>query len=131
MQKGDTFKREFLVTPKIYNGFIDLFEDKNPMHTQEAYAVAHGFEGVIMHGNILCGFLSYFVGECLPSKNVIIMAQTINFHKPFFQNEVLVFESTIKGVFANDSVYEFKFKFKKKETQSLVSKGSIQVNLLK
>lgn len=130
MKVGDKFKQEFIVTPEIYEQFIKIFKDTNPMHTQEAYAKSHGFEGPIMHGNILCGFISYFVGECLPTKNVIIMAQTINFHKPFYKNSVLELEAVIKGLFANDSVFEFKFKFRDKASQNLISKGSIQVNRL-
>ena len=70
------------------------------------------------------------MGEKLPTKKVVIMSQTINFHRPFFEGDTLFFESTVKGLFAEDTVAEFKFKFKSKTTNELISKGSIQVNLL-
>lgn len=118
------------MTSKIYQGFLDVFQDHNPMHVNTAFAKDHGFKERIMHGNILCGFLSHFVGESLPSKKVVIMSQTINFHRPFFENDTVLFEAVVKGMYAEDTVAEFKFKFKSKTTKELISKGSIQVNLL-
>lgn len=109
---------------------MDIFDDKNPMHVDDAFSVSHGYPSKIMHGNILGGFLSYFVGECLPSKRVVIMSQTMNFHKPFFENDRLTFEAKVKGMYAEDTVAEIKFKFKDKLSGHLVSKGTVQVNLL-
>ena len=34
---GDVFKANFIVSDEIYNGFINLFKDKNPIHTEENY----------------------------------------------------------------------------------------------
>ena len=65
---GDTFNEEFHVSDEIYAGFIQLFKDKNPLHTDQEIAIKKGFKGMVMHGNILNGFLSYFIGECLPTK---------------------------------------------------------------
>ena len=31
MQVGDKFKQEFIVTPEIYEQFIKIFKDTNPM----------------------------------------------------------------------------------------------------
>jgi len=127
---GQKFSDEYHVSPKIYQGFLSAYEDRNPMHVDATFAMEHGYKDRIMHGNILCGFLSHFVGERLPTKKVVIMSQTINFHRPFFENDTLLFESVLKGLYAEDTVAEFKFKFKSKETGDLISKGSVQVNLL-
>jgi len=69
MQQGDIYTHAFTVTPGVYDGFIQTFGDRNPLHTDGAFAVSKGFKGPVMHGNILNGFLSFFVGECLPLKN--------------------------------------------------------------
>lgn len=76
---GDTFTERFIVSRHTYEGFIDLFKDRNPLHTSEPFAIAKGFKGMVMHGNILNGYLSYFIGECLPEKNVVIQFQEIHF----------------------------------------------------
>ena len=72
MKEGDCFEARFTVTEETYLGFISLFKDKNPLHTDATFARLRGFDDKVMHGNILNGFLSYFIGECLPMKNVII-----------------------------------------------------------
>ena len=65
MIKGQEFSHTFQVTESVYRGFIEIFKDKNPLHTDEAFARSKNFQGKVMHGNILNGFLSYFIGECL------------------------------------------------------------------
>lgn len=127
---GQKFSEEYKVTSQVYQGFLSAYDDRNPMHLDADFAKEHGYKDKIMHGNILCGFLSHFVGEKLPTKKVVIMSQTINFHRPFFEDDTLLFESVLKGLYAEDTVAEFKFKFKSKATGDLISKGSVQVNLL-
>ena len=90
-KEGDKFKKQFMVTKKTHSGFIALFKDRNPLHTDGAYARKKGFRGQVMHGNILGGFISYVVGECLPNKNVVINSQSINYRKPVYLNEKLFF----------------------------------------
>jgi len=125
----DKFEHTFVVSDKVYEGFIHIFKDTNPLHTNEAFAVAKGFKGRVMHGNILNGFLSYFIGECLPDKNVIIHSQEIQFKNAVYLNDVLTFEAKITGVFESVKAIEFKFAFKNSELKT-VAKGQIQIGLL-
>jgi len=126
---NDTFERTFIVTSKIYSGFIDIFEDTNPLHTDEGFATELGFKGRVMHGNILNGFLSYFVGECLPEKRVIIHSQEIQFKSAVYLNDKLLLEAKITGIYDSVNAIEFKFTFKNQELK-IVSKGKIQIGLL-
>ncbi len=125
----DKYERSFVITDKVYEGFIEVFKDTNPLHTDEAFAQAKGFKGRVMHGNILNGFLSYFIGECLPDKNVIIHSQEIQFKNAVYLNDELKFEAKITGVFESVKAIEFKFTFKNADGK-VVSKGQIQIGLL-
>jgi len=89
MEKGNLFRQSYAVPEHVYHGFIELFDDKNPLHTSEEFAKSKGFPGRVMHGNILNGFISHFIGECLPLKNVIIQSQDIKYHNPVFINDRL------------------------------------------
>lgn len=129
MQKGDKFTIPFLISQEIYKGFIALYGDRNPLHTDREFAVKNGFKEEVMHGNILNGFISYFVGECLPIKNVIIHSQSIKFSRPVFMNEILVFESIITDYFESVNTVEFKFSFKN-ESGKKVASGVIIIGLL-
>ena len=127
--EGDKFEEKFIVNDYVYNGFISLFDDKNPLHTDEAFALDKGFKGKVMHGNILNGFLSRFIGECLPVKNVIIHSQEIQYKKPVYLNDELFFEAQVTGVYESVAVVEFKFNFKNPDNLVL-AKGKFQIGVI-
>ncbi len=126
---GDSFHESFIVTEDVYNGFIRVFGDRNPLHTDEQFAIDKGFKGKVMHGNILNGFLSYFVGECLPSKDVIIHAQEIKFLNPVYMNDRLEFEAIVDEISEAVEVAIIKFKFRN-TLGKIVGKGEIQIGML-
>lgn len=130
MKEGDKFTEHFKVTDEIYKGFINLFLDKNFLHTDDEKAREKGFKSKVMHGNILNGFLSYFIGECLPLKNVIIHKQDIQYKNPIYLNDSLFFETYIKGVFESVQALEFKYTFKNQNSK-VVAKGNFQIGILK
>ena len=129
-REGDTFKKTFIISNEIHKGFIELFKDSNPLHTDEKFAADNGFEGIVMHGNILNGFISYFVGECLPTKNVIIHLQEIQFKHPMYLYDVLEFKAVITDLYESVNAIEFKFDFTNRELKK-VAKGKLQIGLLK
>ena len=127
--QGDKFEKDFIVSNEIYEGFIEVFRDKNPLHTDSSFAVEKGFMGKVMHGNILNGFLSFFIGESLPVKNVIIHSQEIQFKNPVFKNDALQFHASVTGLYESVRVVEFKFYFKNADSKT-VAKGKIKIGLL-
>jgi len=126
---GDTFSERFVVSAQVHEQFIALFQDKNPLHTDEAFAIAKGFQGRVMHGNILNGFLSYFIGECLPTKDVIIHSQEIQFKNAVYVEDAIDFTATVEGFYESVNAVEFKFSFKNAASK-IVAKGKIQIGLL-
>src|ERR1700761_4767765 len=109
---GDKFEERFTITPSTYEGFIGVLKDTNPLHTNAQFAEERGFNGCVMHGNILNGFLSYFIGECLPDKNVVIHSQQIQFKNAVYLNDKLSFEAEIIGIHQSLNTVEFKYSFK-------------------
>ena len=98
MKEGDVFEVVYQVTPKVYEIYTNGFDDKNPLHTNEQFAKGKGFSSVVMHGGILTGFLSNFIGEQLPLKNVMIQSYKISFVKPVYLNSMLRFKAVITGI---------------------------------
>ena len=127
-RQGDTFARDFVVTGEVYQGFIAAFGDRNPLHVDDAFAAAKGFRARVMHGNILGGFLSYFVGECLPTKEVVIHSQQIEFKRPVYLNDVLAFEARVEDVFESVGAVQFKFQFR--NALAVVARGELQIGVL-
>ena len=126
---GDKFESKFEITTGLYEGFINTFKDNNPLHTESHFAINHGFEDKVMHGNILNGFLSFFIGEELPTKNVIIHTQEIQFKNPVYLNDELAFNAEVIGVYESVKTVEFKFNFKNDKAK-FVAKGKFQIGLL-
>ena len=127
---GDTFTENFSINNEIYQGFINIFKDNNPLHTNHEFANYNGFKGIVMHGNILNGFISYFIGERLPTKDVIIHSQEIKYTNAVYLNDELFFNAEVIGVYNSAKAIEFKFHFKNEEAK-VVSKGKFQIGLLK
>jgi acyl dehydratase len=48
LKLGNKYERNFTVNEEVYNGFIAVFKDTNPLHTNEDFAIAKGFKGRVM-----------------------------------------------------------------------------------
>ena len=127
--KGAKFSRQFSVSPSVYEGFLQTFNDRNPYHVSDAAAQARGFAGKIMHGNILNGFLSYFVGECLPVKTVVIQSQEIKFRKPVYLHDTVTLQAEVADYHESVRSAEFTFQFLN-QNQVKVASGKLLVGLL-
>ena len=126
---GDSFVQGYEVSESVYNGFLNTFSDRNPLHVNNDYAKGKGFLSAVMHGNILNGFLSHFIGECLPEKNVIIHSQQIMFHKPVYLNQHLVLKVVVDDYFESVKTFELRFHFTNQDEEK-VAKGKITIGLI-
>lgn len=129
MKKGDQFRQIFILDNEIYMGFRSIFKDENPLHVNKDFSQKKGFRDRVMHGNILGGFLSNFIGECLPVKNVIIHSQEIKYLNPVYLNDHLELIAIIDEVFDSVKVIEFKFHFINKGQQK-IAKGRIHIGII-
>ena len=126
---NDEFEESFDLNKNTHQDFIKLSQDMNPLHTNDGFAISKGFKGIVMHGNILNAFLSFFIGECLPIKDVIIHSQNIQFKSPVYLNSKLKFTAVVSGVFESVNAVEFKYFFKNSELK-VVAKGKIQIGII-
>ena len=129
MEKGTKFHHAYSVDETVYKGFVSLFRDYNPLHTDEKFAQQKGFKSKVMHGNILNGFISHFVGECLPSKDVIIHSQEIKFLRPVYLNDNLNLYVEVEDYFESVQTYECKYIFENQDNIK-VAKGKISIGLI-
>lgn len=124
---GDKFVEHFVVSDEVYGGFISIFADRHPLHTEESYAVARGFRSKVMHGNILNGFLSYFIGECLPDREVMILSQEIKYQRPVYLGDHLTLEAMVAEVHDSVNMTEYSCKFRNDTDGKVVASAKINV----
>jgi len=128
-KEGDTFGSGYEVNEEIYHGFIHIFKDENPLHTDDLYARENKFEAKVMHGAILVGFLSHFIGEVLPVKNVVVLSYGIAFNKPVYLGDKLWLSGMVSDVSESTNCVDIKYEFKN-INDSLVSKGKISIKII-
>lgn len=129
MEKGTKFQKTYKVNESVYKGFVSIFQDNNPLHINEEFAQKKGFKSKVMHGNILNGFISHFVGECLPSKDVIIHSQEIKYSNPVYLKDTLKLCVEVDDFFESVQTVELKFYFENQNNVK-VAKGKLTIGLI-
>jgi 3-hydroxybutyryl-CoA dehydratase len=128
MKIGDTWEKQWEIDPQMCNDFISLSGDNNPMHTNTQFAQSHGFKEKVVHGNILNTFLSFFVGEMLPMKNVVILGQSIKYFQPLYANNQVKLKSTLTEYIEAVAMYDFSFVFEVGNQK--IASGKVQIKTL-
>jgi acyl dehydratase len=126
---GQTFTETFVLNEHVYRTFQECSNDLNPLHTDEVFAKSKGFRGRVMYGNILNVFLSFFIGECLPIRNVIIHSQKINYKNPVYLDDVLIFTAIVDEIHESVNTAIFKYQFDN-QLKKTVAKGAVQIGVL-
>ena len=123
------YQHKFVVSQAVYDGFQQCSGDFNPLHTQEAFAKSKGFSECVMYGNILNGFVSYFIGMLLPTPDVIIHSQDIMFKNPVFLNDELDFTAKVEDISEVVNTVIFKYAFRN-AAGKLVARGHVQIGVI-
>lgn len=118
----------YQVSPEVYAAFQTVSGDYNPLHTNLEFATRKGFEGKVMYGNILNAFISHFVGMLLPSQDVMILSQDINYHKPVYMNDAITLKASIDDVSEAVGYISYKLLFYREKER--VAKGHVQISVL-
>ena len=126
---GQRFTANYVVDEAAHAAFIVLSGDRNPLHTDADFASSKGFAGKVMHGNILCAFLSHAIGMLLPTPNVIIHTQEIAFVAPVYAGDRLAWEATVDDVSVAVRAVVMKFRFRN-HAGTLVARGRFQIGVL-
>jgi len=128
--EGQVYTHTFHVTQEVYDSFQVCSQDRNPLHTNETFARSKGFSDRVMYGNILNAFVSFFIGECLEIKDVMIQSQSINFKKPVFMNDTLDLTAKVDGIYDSVNTVEFKFAFANKQNGVTVANGKVSISVM-
>lgn len=123
------YQHRFVVTKDVYDAFQKFSGDLNPLHTDPKFAKTKGFPECVMYGNILNGFVSYFIGMLLPSPDVIIHSQDIAYKNPVFLDDELNFSAKVEDISEAVKAVMFKFDFRN-QSGKIVAKGHVQIGVI-
>ncbi len=131
-QQCPELTHDYVVTDRVYDAFRTCSGDINALHVDDGFAHDRGFSGRVMYGNILNAFLSHFAGMLLPTDRVMIHAQDISFHAPFYLGDTLQLQVRCETVSEAVGVVIYKFKFTRDDDGKcrLIARGHIQIGIL-
>ncbi len=95
IEEGDTLQREYTLTEEVYKSFLDAFQDTSPLHVDETFARERGFAGRVMHGALLNGFVSHFVGVEYPGKYAMLQSVDIQYKNPNYLGDTIRLEAEV------------------------------------
>jgi acyl dehydratase len=98
IENGQTFTHDFKFTQAEVAAFAEVTGDKNPVHTDAAYAAKTFFKKPIMHGMLGASLFSKVFGTLFPGEGTIYLKQSLSFLKPMYVEIEYVAEFTVKEV---------------------------------
>ena len=86
---------DYTITPEVYEYFLAAFHDYSSIHVDETFARSRGFQGKVMHGSLLNGFISQFVGMHFPGKNSLLLSVDLRFADPSYLGDAIRLEAKV------------------------------------
>lgn len=127
IEVGMVRQRDYAITAKVYEGFMSAFDDRSPVHVDETFARNKGFEGRVMHGGILNGFVSHFVGMFFPGADSLLLSTDLRFSKPSYANDILQLETRVTHKLESEKVIVLDIKFTNLTRSWQAARGRVQV----
>jgi 3-hydroxybutyryl-CoA dehydratase len=127
--EGMTEQLDYVISEEIYQGFLSAFRDYNPIHVDGAYAIASGYPGPVMHGAILTGFLSHFIGMHFPGRLSLLLGVDIRFAKPNYLGDRITLGVIVRQKMDAGHVVVLDATFTNKDRGYLAARARTQVML--
>ena len=124
----EAFETSLLMSEEVIRKFCDISSDTNAVHNDAAYARRHGFREPIVYGNLLGALISNLVGMQLPTNEVIILRESIDFRNPAYRGDVVKLRATVASLHEAVSSVQLKLQFTTETSQ--VATGTCVIKCL-
>lgn len=128
LQAGASARVAFTVTPEDMAAFAVLSGDHNPLHTDDAFARAKGFEGAVVYGALMVAKVSQLIGMRLPGRDSVWASLAMDFRKPLFVGQAAEVEGTVAEVSASTGMVVLKLTVR--ADGKMLAKGQAEVILV-
>lgn len=130
VEEGQREELDYKITEKVYEGFLASFLDHSPVHVDEEYARSRGFEGRVMHGAILNGFVSHFIGTWFPGKFSLLNSVDLRFVNPCYLGDHIHLETVVTQKMSAKQILLLNAKLFNVTQNQVAARGRIQVMVL-
>lgn len=98
LAEGHKSSVAFTVTPEQMQAFAELSGDFNPLHVDESFARAKGYEGRVVYGALLVAKISQLLGMQLPGRDGVWASLSLDFKRPLYVGQEAEAEGTLVTV---------------------------------
>ena len=126
--EGARAQVDFTVSRGDMLAFAALSGDHNPLHLDEAFARARGFEGVVVYGALIAAKISGLIGMKLPGRDSVWCSLSLQFRAPLYVGEPARAEGVVSAVSEATGMVELAITAWKKEV--LLARGNAEVLLV-
>lgn len=130
IKEGFRTHRLYVISTAIYDHFLAAYQDTNPLHTDDEFARGHGFPEKVMHGMILNGFISHFVGVHFPAGHSVLHSVSTQFKSPCHLGDEILIEATVTQVVQSMKVLVMNVVLTNVTRGRVAAKSKVQVGLL-
>lgn len=95
IQVGMSESFQVTVTEQMMDAFREMTGDENPLHSDEQYAIAKGFDKRVVYGMLTASFLSTLAGVYLPGQKSLIHSVEFKCVKPVLAGDCLTVSGTV------------------------------------
>lgn len=127
IKENSEFSHSYIIDETVYDALTFVFKDRSPIHIDEDYAKSAGFSGRVMHGAILQGFLSHFVGMHFPGRRSLILSVNINYHRPSYLGDEIQLTALVRQKVETGQVIVTSVRFINLITKDVVASGKVQI----
>ncbi len=118
---------DYPITPEVYEHFLAAFGDYNPLHVDDAYARQCGFGGTVMHGSLLNGFVSHFVGMVFPGRASLLLTVDLRFSEPSHLGDVIRLEAEVSQKLDARKIVVLDVMLRNATRDRVAARGRVQV----
>ncbi len=124
---NQVYTHEFKFSQSEVDQFAQVTGDKNPVHTDPAYAAKTMFKRPIMHGMLSASLFSKVFGTLFPGEGTIYLKQSLNFLKPMYVDVTYEAVFTVKELIKDKNRAIIETVIKDKTTGILCTSGEATV----
>lgn len=98
LREGDAAELVRRIEPAAVREFVDAVGDRNPLHSDPAFAAATAFGEPIVPGVFTAGLISAVIGTRLPGPGAVYVSQTLTFLRPVRAGDTITARVEVREV---------------------------------
>ena len=124
---SESFTR--MITAEMMEKFYEVSGDENPLHREEEFAKAKGFEGRVVYGMLTASLISTLGGVYLPGKYCLIQGVETKFLRPVMIGDEITVTGEVSDVRPELKYVEIKVTIRNQKNEKVL-KGLLKAGVM-